>query len=116
MQDRDALLRKLDGRATIVWGDITETVGPFMDSLDGAAPLGFISIDVDIYSAAAAALKCLVGPPHKYIPAVSMYFDDVTFFFANEWSGELLAINEFNDQHKTRKIDCMTAVCPGTGQ
>ena len=34
-----------------------------------------------------------------------MYFDDVTFFFANRWCGELRAIEEFNRDHEVRKID-----------
>jgi hypothetical protein len=104
MEDRDALLRKLDGRAEIIWGDIADTIGPFIDAVDVSAPVGFISVDVDIYSAAKSALRCLTSRPEKYNPAVSMYFDDVSFFFANEWAGELAAIAEFNDEHDLRKI------------
>jgi hypothetical protein len=104
MEDRDVLLRKLGDRATIIWGDIADTVDPFTDSLDSAAPLGFVSIDVDIYTATKSALRCLTGAPEKYIPGVSMYFDDVTFYFANEWAGELAAIKEFNEEHELRKI------------
>jgi hypothetical protein len=104
MENRDELRRKIEGRAEMIWGDITETVGPFVSSLEENAPLGFISVDVDIYSAAKSALTCLGGAPEKYLPAISMYFDDVRFFFANEWSGELLAIKEFNEQHQMRKI------------
>jgi hypothetical protein len=104
MEDRDTLMHKLGGRAEIVWGDIADTVGPFIDSVDSSAPLGFISIDVDIYSATAAALRCLTSRPDKYSPAISMYFDDVSFFFANDWAGELAAISEFNSDHEYRKI------------
>lgn len=103
-ENRDSLVRKLNGRAEIIWGDIANSVGPFTDALDPAAPLGFISIDVDIYSAAKAALKCLTGRSEIYNPAVSMYFDDVSFFFANNWAGELAAIAEFNEEHAFRKI------------
>jgi hypothetical protein len=105
MEERDVLMRKLDGRAKMIWGDIAETVGPFTEALGGDAPLGFISVDVDIYSGAKSALRCLEGAVEKYLPAISMYFDDVGFFFANQWSGELLAIREFNEEHKMRKID-----------
>ena len=31
-----------------------------------------------------------------------MYFDDRSFFFANEWAGELAAIAEFNENHKLK--------------
>jgi len=104
MEDRESLMRKVLNRAEIVWGDIAETVGPFTDSLEPSAPLGFISVDVDIYSASKSALQCLTGSPDKYLPAISMYFDDVSFFFANDWAGELAAINEFNEHHEMRKI------------
>jgi hypothetical protein len=104
MEERDKLAGKLGGRAEIIWGDIATTIGPFTDAIDPAAPLGFISIDVDIYSATKAALRCLASRPEKYNPAVSMYFDDVSFFFANPWAGELAAIAEFNAEHELRKI------------
>jgi hypothetical protein len=104
MEDKEHLMGKIAGRAEIIWGDIAETVGSFTDSLDPAAPLGFVSIDVDIYSAAKAALGCLLGSPDKYNPAVAIWFDDVSFFFANERAGELLAIAEFNAEHELRKI------------
>jgi hypothetical protein len=104
MEDRETLLRKLGSEAEVVWGNIGDTVLPFMESIDNSAPIGFVSVDVDIYSATKSALTCLTLEPGKYIPAVSMYFDDVSFYFANNWSGELAAINEFNDEQQFRKI------------
>jgi len=103
--DREALLQKVDGKADIVWGNIEETIAPFVRRLAPTAPIGFISVDVDVYSATKAALRCLAAPAELLAPAVSMYFDDVGFFFANEWCGELAAIREFNDDHDLRKID-----------
>ncbi|MGO9826839.1 MAG: hypothetical protein ACLP0B_25650 [Steroidobacteraceae bacterium] len=97
-------MQKLGGRAEIIWGDIADTIGSFTDSINDAAPLGFISVDVDIYSATTMALRCLTGRPEKYNPGTSMYFDDVSFFFANDWAPELVAIAEFNEQHELRKI------------
>jgi hypothetical protein len=104
MEDREILVRKLGDKANIIWGDIADTIDPFTSSLDSAIPLGFVSVDVDIYTASKSALRCLTGPAEKYLPGISMYFDDVSFYFANEWSGELAAINEFNQQHELRKI------------
>ena len=103
-EDREALMQKLGGRAEIIWGDIADTIGPFTDSINDAAPLGFISVDLDIYSATTAALQCLTGRPENYNPGISMYFDDVNSLFANEWAGELAAIAEFNENHELRKI------------
>lgn len=104
MEDREALSRKLAGRAEIIWGDIADTIDVFTSAIDPEAPVGFVSIDVDIYSATKSALRCLTGRSEQYLPAVSMYFDDVGFFFANEWCGELAAIAEFNVEHEMRKI------------
>lgn len=104
-EDREALLRRLAGRAEMIWGNISDTVGPFTESVDPSAPIGFISVDVDLYSATKVALHCLESRPEKYNPAISMYFDDVNFFFANKWAGELAAIAEFNNEHDLRKID-----------
>ena len=105
MEDREGLIRKLNGRATVIWGDIAQTIGLFTESITAAEPIGFISIDVDIYSATKSALRCLTQASEKCTPAVSMYFDDVSFFFANKWSGELAAIGEFNNENELRKID-----------
>lgn len=103
--DRKQLVDQIRGRAEILWGDIAGTVGGFMNSLTPDAPLGFVSIDVDVYTATKSALKCLAGPADLYLPAVSMYFDDVSFFFANPWCGELRAIEEFDAENELRKID-----------
>ena len=103
-EDREGLMRKLGGRAEVVWGDIADTIGSFMASINSSAPLGFISFDLDIYSATITGLRCLTGQPGKYNPGISIYFDDVSFFFANEWAGELAAIAEFNGEHELRKI------------
>ena len=105
MTNKDDLTRRVSGRAELIFGDIKDTVGGFVASLDESAPLGFISVDVDIYSGAKSALASLLGKPVLYAPAVSIYCDDVSFFFANRWCGELLAIEEFNDENATRKID-----------
>ena len=105
MTNKEDLKRRVSGRAELIFGDIKDTVGGFVASLDESAPLGFISVDVDIYSGAKSALASLLGKPGLYAPAVSIYCDDVSFYFANRWCGELLAIAEFNDENATRKID-----------
>jgi hypothetical protein len=104
-EDRDRLLQELGGRAEIIWGDINDNIDSFIDAIDPSEPIGFISIDVDLYSATGAALRGLTKASEKYNPAISMYFDDVRFFFANKWAGELAAIAEFNAEHDLRKID-----------
>jgi hypothetical protein len=105
MTNKEDLRRRVKGRAELIFGDIKDTVGDLVASLDELAPLGFISVDVDIYSGAKSSLKALLGKPELYAPAVSIYCDDVRFFFANRWCGELRAIEEFNDENLLRKID-----------
>lgn len=105
MQNQDDLVRAIGDRAEIMFGDIKDTVHQFVGTLDPDAPLGFIAVDVDIYTATKNALKCLLGNPELYNPAISIYFDDIGFFFANRWCGELAAIYEFNAENDLRKID-----------
>lgn len=105
MEDRSALEQRIAGKAEIIWGDIDATVDGFVRSLTPEIPLGFVAVDVDIYSATVAGLRALTGSPEKYLPAISMYFDDVGFFSANRWCGELAAIDEFNAVNEHRKID-----------
>jgi hypothetical protein len=104
MANRDELIASLRGKARIEFGDIADTIGPFTTALGTDAPLGFISIDVDIYTGTVAALRCLEREPECYLPVVGVYLDDCTGYFANEWCGELAAVQEFNAAHELRKI------------
>ena len=106
MSDADALIRQLPANATLVEGDVRDTVQCFVkERLTDRAPVGFISIDLDLYSSTKRALDILMGPPEAYLPAVMMYFDDVDGQVTlNRWCGEELAIEEFNAQPSPRKI------------
>lgn len=104
MIDRDALRARLNGRAELVFGDITDTAAGFLETLHPDAPLGFVAVDVDVYTGTVATFRTLEGRPEQYLPVVSMYFDDIDAIFANDWCGELAAINEFNATHELRKI------------
>jgi hypothetical protein len=105
MEDRSGLNAKIGDGGKIIWGDIENTAADFLAGVSPECPIGFISVDVDIYSGTKSALKILTGSTNKYLPAVSMYFDDVSFFFANRWAGELAAIEEYNTENSVRKID-----------
>lgn len=102
--DFDKVRRSLPGNGRLIIGDIKDTVRPFLEAVDPAAPIGFISVDVDYYTSAKACLDVLLGPSHKYLPTVCVYLDDIGVETANPWCGELLAVNEFNDEHELRKI------------
>ncbi len=105
MVNREDLQRRLAGQAELVIGDIKDTVGPFVETLTTESPLGFISIDVDIYTAARDALTCLLAPADRCAPAIPVYLDDVGTIFSNRWCGELAAVDEFNQTHALRKVD-----------
>lgn len=105
MVNRNDLERRLAGRAELILGDIADTVSGFVASLRIEAPVGFVAIDVDFYSSSVSALKAFEGDARLYLPAVSLYLDDVSMFSANRWCGELAAVEEFNAAHAERKID-----------
>lgn len=86
-------------------GDLAGTVKPFLDSLDGTAPIGFVSIDVDYYSSAVEVLEVFKGPPSAYLPLATVYADDVTLPTHNAKAGELLALAEFNSSMPYRQIE-----------
>jgi hypothetical protein len=104
--DFEALAKRLPGNARLVLGPIGETVPEFIRKLSPDAPVGFAAVDVDYYSSAKDALKLLTAAdPEKYLPLTLLYLDDITDEFQNQWCGELLAIEEFNNSHQWRKIE-----------
>ena len=104
-RSREDLERRFAGRAELIVGDVAETIAGFVDSLTERAPLGFAAFDMDLYSSTKQSLCSLRGPAECYLPAVSLYFDDVGFFFANRACGVLAAIDEFNGDAARRIVD-----------
>jgi len=104
--DYERLKGKLS-TAKLVIGDVKDTVKTFRDQYN-PAPVGFISFDFDLYSSTAEAFK-LFATGCEILPRVICYFDDIldapeaTAMF-NDWTGELLAIKEFNETHETMKL------------
>jgi hypothetical protein len=90
--------------AELVIGEVAKTIPAFVQSLSADAPLGFVSVDVDYYSATKAALPILSGDPRAYLPLVPVYLDDIGVDGSNPWTGELLAVSEFNAENAHRKI------------
>ncbi len=100
--DVDALRPKLAPRTTLILGDIRENIERFREEYD-PSPIGFLSIDVNLYSSTAAALRALdLCPILRY---VAIYCDDIDLLQCHRWAGELLAIEEFNQKHANLKID-----------
>ena len=102
--DRASLEGALPDNAKLVIGPINDTVPEFLKSRAFRGPIGFVSIDVDYYSSATAALRIFEGDPQSYLPIVPVYLDDISVSGSNPWTGEWLAMNEFNQRQKLRKI------------
>lgn len=100
---------KLNGRLTkakLVVGDIAETSKKFFAEYE-PAPIAAVMHDFDFYSATVAALRMFDGPEKYFLPRVFCYFDDIVGSeteLYNDFTGERLAINEFNQTHETKKL------------
>jgi hypothetical protein len=102
--DIAALKGRLRDRTTLVLGNVAQTASAFFDTYE-APPIGFISIDVDLYSSTAAALRILTSENSRMLWHTPMYFDDIDFIFNHRFAGELLAIHQFNELSPNVKID-----------
>lgn len=104
--DVEALRRRLDGRTQLIIGDLRDTIGAFAAQL--TCPIGFASVDVDLYSSTKAVLELFRGADRKMLRRTYLYFDDVAdpkASFLHRFAGELLAIDEFNQASAEVKID-----------
>ncbi len=103
--DFERLKTKLK-RASLRIGDVGQTV-PQLLSEDRLDPIGFVSFDLDYYSSTKNALGIFEGSHATRLPRVFCYFDDVIWpewAYHNEYTGELCAIREFNEEQPCRKI------------
>ncbi len=100
--DVESLQARLSSRTTLILGDIRREIDRFQEEYD-PPPIGFVAMDVDLYSSTVAALRVL---DHcKRLQHIPMCFDDVYLARCHRWAGELLAIEEFNESHSLLKID-----------
>jgi hypothetical protein len=103
--DLEALKARLN-RAKLVLGDITDTVTHFFRDYN-PAPVGAVIHDFDFYSSTAAGLRMFDGDEKYFLPRIYCYFDDIigteTSLY-NDYTGERLAIREFNDAHPHKKL------------
>lgn len=102
--DERALRARLKS-AKLILGDVADTVDDFIRNTP--EPVGFISFDLDYYSSTVAAFRIFEGSPSTRLPRVLCYFDDILWperAYYNDFTGEYLAIREFNDHHLHQKI------------
>ena len=102
--DEVKLRARLSPRTTLILGNVGDTVPKFV--IEGLAPpIGFMSVDVDLYSSTLRALDILSLPSARMLRRVFIYFDDIELTFCHRFAGELLAIDEFNQANENIKID-----------
>lgn len=104
--DVDKLTAQLE-HAELILGDARQTFAEFVS--DQRPPIAAIAFDMDYYSSTNGVLEVIGSELHEqsYLPRVYTYFDNVSGYDAqdyNEYTGELLAIAEFNEQHPTTKF------------
>lgn len=103
--DAEALRARLKV-AQLVLGSVEETLRDFC-SKHQPPPIGFIAFDLDYYSSTVAALRILESEHRHLLPRVACYFDDMVGdidWAYNPFTGEMLAVQEFNDRHADMKI------------
>jgi hypothetical protein len=89
-------------RADLVLGDVENTVPAFIESRP--APVAFIAFDLDYHSSTMQAFKLLEANEALLLPRIYSYFDDIMGHTYSDFTGERLAIREFNSSHTRRKI------------
>lgn len=100
------LLRSQLKTAELVLGPISETIPTFISRPNVDAPIGMISFDLDYYSSTVDAFRIFRIDLAAILPRVMCYMDDVigTTECYSDFTGERLAIAEFNQQNTAQKI------------
>ncbi len=101
VMDLEHLQKRLK-KSQLKLGLVEETIDDFIRSRP--APLAFFSIDLDYYHATMAALRSLDATSDLLLPRIWCYFDDIMGPTKSEFTGERLAISDFNSTHEMRKI------------
>jgi hypothetical protein len=101
--DEDLLRSQLSQRTTLILGDVADTVEGFFDVYK-AAPVGFVSLDIDGYSAVRDALKIFTLPSKRMLHQVPIFMPNENIY-NHKFAGAMLAVEEFNQQSSGVKID-----------
>jgi len=99
--DEEKLKSRLFSSTSLHIGDISDTLESACKSSE--SPIGVIFFDMDYYSSSMSALNTLGKlSANAFLPRTIAYFDDL--LFTSDFTGELLAITEFNSLSSSRKI------------
>lgn len=99
-------LKPLLKNSTLIIGNITNTSKNFFNKFS-PAPVGAVFHDFDFYSSTKEALLMFRENQDKFLPRVFNYFDDTIgneLELFNDFTGERLAINEFNMENEDVKF------------
>jgi hypothetical protein len=99
--DVDKLRRRLTS-AHLILGPVDQTVAPFIET--DSAPVGFVSFDMGVYSSTSKGLKLFDAHERILLPRVQCYFAASTGLTHSDFTADRLAIAEFNEGHRMRKI------------
>jgi hypothetical protein len=100
--DQPALRQRLT-QTQLVIGQVRQTSAEFF-AQHSPAPIGCIFWDLDFYSSTMDAFQIFQGEDKYFLPRLSMYFDDMIGPDYCDYTGERLAITDFNVQSKNAKI------------
>jgi hypothetical protein len=95
-------LRPKLNKAHLILGPVENTLADFIHAKP--TPIAFVSFDLDLYTSTKQAFALFEADHEVLLPRVHCYFDDILGYTYSEFTGELLAIAEFNASHKMRKI------------
>ena len=101
MLNRESLEKQLR-KASLRIGPVKTTVPTFLK--ESPAPITFVCFDLDLYSSTCDALAIFDAEPERLLPRVVCYFDDIMGHTYSDYTGERLAILEFNAAHPMRKL------------
>jgi hypothetical protein len=102
------LRSRLRSNTRLVIGNVRDTLPQVLPGIH--QPIGFVAVDVDIYSSTCDVLRIFSNRSRKMLRRVFMYCDDVDLMFTHRFAGELLAIEEFNQSDAGVKIDCWRGI------
>lgn len=99
--EEQALRSRLQ-RSELLVGDVADTVAEF--GTGKFAAIGFVSIDLDLYTSTRDSLRVFDQSAELLLPRVALYCDDLTGYPYTTAHGEWAAIQEFNSTRQVRKI------------
>lgn len=102
--NKELLEKQIEGKASLIFGPIKDTIKTFQNQLKQDSPIGFVSIDVDYYSSTIEVFELFKLQADLFLPLTYTYFDDIFMPHHNDKCGELLAIKEFNESQNYRNI------------